>query len=235
MNLIQNSSLYEFVPAKREEISVAGLIKFGESKYMEQFRDEGIVMLRSLDDYKKMEGDLCRHDEYEGEDFVWYGGELTIGNHCEERKLSKENGLISVSISQADRCWKAYCMYAIIINGGCLQEIDSRTSEFGDTVAVIRDASEFLKRFTKSLEKSVGKSKLSARSSLVEYIDIGNHDGPVGPFRKDKRYSYQSEYRIVAQTSGVKANEPIFLELGSLRDIVFLSSSTDLNSRIALI
>ncbi|WP_141396293.1 hypothetical protein [Polaromonas sp. AET17H-212] len=76
---------------------------------------------------------------------------------------------------------------------------DARFEEFGSHVLVIRNASVFAERVNKAIatnEIIYGGAYFQGGCGLVQYLDLENRSGHVGLFRKDKKYSWQQEYRI---------------------------------------
>jgi hypothetical protein len=76
---------------------------------------------------------------------------------------------------------------------------DERFEEFGSHVLVIKNASVFSKRINKAIavnENIYGGAHFQGGCGLVQYLDLESRSGHVGLFRKDKRYSWQQEYRI---------------------------------------
>ncbi len=218
----------DFIPPWPENKSVCKLLKFGAREHMRQLWDEGVLFMRPLEDYKSMEGDSCRHDRNEGVGYVYNDVNVTLGDLV----LSPKEDFERCTWTPDGIRWNVYCMFSIQKDAGCfnLPLIDPRNFEFGDTAAIITDATEFLNRVKRSI-------KLNSKSQnfawwLVKYIDFTESEGIVGPFRKDKKYSYQNEFRIAVQALSDIKSEPLFLRLGSLRDIVSLHDIKSLNAEL---
>jgi len=100
---------------------------------------------------------------------------------------------------------------------------DERNLDFGNIAVFISDIPEFIRR----VHQAAAASNWSVAQGPVEYVERKTHDGFMGPFRKFRDYSYQSEFRFVF-TTGKRA--PFRLEVGSLRDIVYVTSSSKVAS-----
>ena len=102
-------------------------------------------------------------------------------------------------------------------------EFDDRNLEFGNVAVFISNLPEFIQR----IRRAAAVSSWAVAQGPVEYVERKTHDGLMGPFRKFQDYSYQSEFRFVF-TTGKRA--PLRLEVGSLRDIVHVTSSSKVAS-----
>jgi hypothetical protein len=81
--------------------------------------------------------------------------------------------------------------------------IDDRCLKFGSFAVIIRAVP-----FLSQVEASLQRMGLSYRGKIVEYYDDETFHGEIAPndendipFRKQKRFSYQKEYRICVQTN----------------------------------
>lgn len=110
------------------------------------------------------------------------------------------------------------CFYTLTHRRG--NAFDDRNLEFGNVAVFISNLPEFIQR----VRRAAALSNWSVAQGPVEYVERKTHDGVIGPFRKFQDYSYQSEFRFVF-TTGKRA--PVRLEVGSLRDIVYVTSSSE--------
>ena len=110
--------------------------------------------------------------------------------------------------------------------------IDDRCLKFGK-FAVIVQAVPFLERLKKALQNNGQRF----RRKLVEYYDDETFHGEIGPreipFKKQKRFSYQREFRIYVRTN-VEGDDPTSIEVGDIRDICGKTESSLLNDAFAL-
>lgn len=104
--------------------------------------------------------------------------------------------------------------------------MDERNLRFGDHALVVPNPQQFIDRIASHL-KTQG---INGRADLVEYVD-DKHTGDVGPFRKLKRFAYQSEWRLVCYNgpSGVRK-----IVIGSIRDISTIMLSKEINEKITI-
>ena len=72
--------------------------------------------------------------------------------------------------------------------------------------------------------------RIIAEAHLVEYVD-DEYAGKVGPFRKFKKFSYQSEWRLVCLDG---PGGPRRIHIGSIRDISVIMRSDELNKEIRI-
>ena len=117
-----------------------------------------------------------------------------------------------------------FCMYALrsLIEGTF--PVDEKNFQFGEHALVLLDPDEFLHR----IETTLKSQKIRAEANLVEYVD-DEHTGPVGPFRKLKRFAYQSEWRLVRNDGPGELRK---IRIGSIRDISVLIRSDEVNKAI---
>lgn len=82
----------------------------------------------------------------------------------------------------------------------------------GDHFVLLTNTQEFFNRVVAASENQ----GLWVEGRRVEYYDKANHSGQTGRFRKPSLFSYQREYRIVAEPG---ADGPLRFEIGDLSDI----------------
>ena len=110
--------------------------------------------------------------------------------------------------------------------------IDDRCLKFGRFAVIVR-AVPFLERLKKALQHN-GQW---FRGKLVEYYDDETFHGEIEqrevPFKKQKRFSYQREFRICVRTN-VEGDGPISIEAGDISDICGKTESSQLNGAFDL-
>jgi len=141
---------------------------------------------------------------------------------------------LSVSYSHYDHL-HILCLYAVHMKGmsspdgrfhGSPDEaarlrdewrMDSRCLKFG-RFAVIIPAQPFINQLRRALDSR----GLAAKGRLVEYYDENKFHGeipvPDVPFKKQKRFSYQREFRLCVYTR-TETRGPLTLDIGSLSAI----------------
>ena len=100
--------------------------------------------------------------------------------------------------------------------------------EFGDYAVVVTDVNEFIRRIRATAQaEGYGFGR-----GLVKYYDPetfhGSFDGIEAAFSKQRRQSYQREFRFVIN-AGARGDCPLTLEIGDLSDITMPVRSGELN------
>jgi hypothetical protein len=228
------------VDEPRRKSKIFALVKFfSEFEHADRFLD-GELFMQRLSYYRRQEDAEGRWDATEG---VWawlqkQGLEikLTVPRigvaNITERDLAAP---VSMSLSETDYLY-VYCMYAYytqeplpdddpaeIYGDDRLAEleaalhIDPRCLRFGPHAVVIPYGT-----FMERLKKAVIEQALSARADLVRYYDNEILNGQFQlkdvPFRKQKRFDYQREYRISIGTLD-RSPLPRTFSIGSLRGL----------------
>ncbi|MDE1905753.1 MAG: hypothetical protein KGH75_04810 [Rhodospirillales bacterium] len=216
------------------------LIKFfSERDHSEQFLD-GSLFMRRLSYFRREEDAEGRWDSTEG---VWswlQKKDLRINMNIPsvgaisitERDLAAP---VSMSIGGPDNLY-IYCMYAYYIEQAlptddirdiygedrlveleAALQLDPRCLRFGSHAVVIP-----WKPFVARLRQAASKQSLRLRAGLVHYYDDNVFNGEFkfkdAPFRKQKRFDYQREYRICVQTLD-HTPAPRTINIGSLRGL----------------
>lgn len=110
-------------------------------------------------------------------------------------------------------------------------QIPERCLALGDSVALILDPREFVRRMHSAAQER-GYRLVRALVSYYSPEDFhGSFKGYEAAFRKQDHFSWQREYRFAIDT-GTSGDEPLDLELGDLRDIVRPCDSSDANSEL---
>lgn len=228
------------VDEPRRKARIFALVRFfSELEHARQFLD-GDLFMRRLSYYRRQEDAEGRWDATEG---VWtwlqkqgLGIELTVPRigvaNITERDLAAP---VSMSLGETDDLY-IYCMYAYYVQeplpGDDPEEIygddrlaeleaalhiDPRCLRFGPHAVVIPYGA-----FMESLKKTAIEQKLSLRADLVRYYDNeilnGQFQPKDVPFRKQKRFDYQREYRISIRTLD-RSPLPRTFNIGSLREL----------------
>lgn len=204
---------------------VLALFKFGERRYVEQFVYEGKLYMNTLEYFVNLEADSQRSDKDEGLNWCMQPNRVKLRMEIdgEFKDIPGISGAILYS-QPCDRAANIFCMYAL----RATQEhppINPLNLKFGDTFAILKDGDEFLRRVQIAAEQSGHRIDWK----LVKYVDRSQHHGPMGPFRKFSRLSYQSEFRIALFPGTGKAFD---LTLGDISDIAILGPLSELNERL---
>lgn len=202
------------------------LVKFGEKKHIESLYNHGELYMNDLPYFWKVESDEVRHDPNDGiaerqmgrhgmSFKTPEGKEVKIPGHWDYKGYPSNPETINL-----------FCMYALRPFHGSFP-VDVLNYKFGDTVLVMLNGNEFIKRVADALNKE----SIVWKADLVEYVS-DNHTGKIGPFKKRERFRYQSEWRIVCKDG---SGGPRKLYIGSLRDISKMIPAKKINSEIKIV
>ena len=206
-------------------VEQATLIKFGKYEHICQFRDDGLLYLNNPPYFWGIEKDEeLRGDPFDGVAEVWRGrnGTVTPADDT-ENPLKVKNWVLRTHPSHPERI-NIFCMCAVRPSVGRFP-VDERNFRFGDYAIVFTNPQEFIDRISSNL-KNQG---VSHKAGLVEYVD-DEHTGKLGPFRKLKRFYYQSEWRLVSYDGPGETRK---IWIGSIRDISIIIRSDEVNKKIS--
>ena len=215
----------------------------------EQYADEfikGTLHLNRLSYFKKLENndDDGRPDTNEAVAMWWQPHDVVIDLNVPgigAVKITKEDLAAPVSISyEYHEHFHIFCLYAVHATGFATVDgkfdlaeseaaelrrqlaIDERCFKFGP-FAVITPAVPFLAQLKEALQRR-GQW---FRGRLVEYYDDETFHGQIPladiPFKKQKRFSYEKEFRICVHTN-TKGDDPLPIDIG---DISHISAKVD--------
>ena len=203
----------------------ATLVKFGQHEHISQLQDEGLLYLNSLPYFWEIEDQELRGDPFDGVDEVARGhkGTVTLANGA-DTPIEVANWTMRIHPPEPERI-NIFCMYALRPSVGSFP-VDERNLRFGDYVLLLTNPQQFIDRIASSLNTQA----IRCKAGLIEYVDEG-HTGEVGPFRKLKRFAYQSEWRLVCNDGPGEARK---IWIGSIRDISTIMPSNELNQRITI-
>jgi hypothetical protein len=209
-----------------ENDPVLGIFKFSDRGYIDQFA-AGFLYMNTLEHFVKQEANSIRRDPNEGTSHMKQARGATL--KVEIAGAFESVGTIPGAIRfrrPDDLRTNIFCMYALRASAANAR-VDERNFGFGDSYAVLRDGDEFLRRVVEAARKSGHEVKYHS----VEYVDENSYSGPMGPFRKDSRFSFQSECRIGLFPG---TGEPFRLHVGDLSSLVTIGPLNDLNRRIRI-
>lgn len=194
------------------------LAKLLPEKYRESFLD-GNLFMNTPAYFEQLEArDIVRCDPDEG---------LSESRHFKEVAVQAADGTwvpiqgiigpVKFRTPQAGR-YNMLCLYAHPDES--VEPFDERNLAFGESFVLIHNVVEFIRRF----REAAASLDRQYSHGLVEYVDPDVHDGPMGPFKKFRVFSYQNEFRFTIAGDG----SPLMLKIGDLRDICSWGSSADL-------
>jgi hypothetical protein len=218
----------------------------------------GNLYLNTLGYFKKKEAEECsdgRSDPTEGVAMWWQPDNLSI-KFASGIEITGKDLAAPVSMSfDYHNHLHVFCMYALHITGfECVDDkveyapedeeelrrqltIDERCFKFGVTAVVI-PAAPFLLQLTQALQAQ-GYGQNSARGELVEYYDGATQHGEFPfkdiPFRKQKRFDYQQEYRLCLFPRSAEefaVTSPVTVKIGDLRHLCVKGKASELHNFI---
>lgn len=205
---------------------VLALFKFGKKCHVESFVT-GQLYMNTLRHFVELEGDEARTDKNEGTGY-WRQNSIARRSIQVEGTFREIKGIAGPLRFRDPKELEVnvLCLYALRIwsNGAV---IEARTSAFGESVAVVLQGDEFLRRVRAAAEAK----GWAIRWNLVEYCDPASYHGEMGIFRKPLEFGYQSEFRIAIQPG---AGTPLKLDVGPLDDICVVIPAIELNTRLTV-
>ena len=204
------------------------LLKLGRKDHLEKLR-KGLLHMKSLAYFAKLESDAARSDPYEGTDSILQPcdiGEFFFDPHIPGIERFHVNGApdglvgpVRISLDRTSAC-NIFCMFAV--TRPIVGPIFPNTNEWpGDHLVLFTNTQEFFNRVVVAA-KNHG---LRVEGRAVEYYDGTKYSGHTGRFRKRSVFSYQCEYRIVIEPG---IDKELNFEIGDLSDITSEVISRDL-------
>ena len=208
------------------KLPLLSLFKFGEKCHIDEFA-AGTLYLNTLDYFVKLEGDRVRRDTNEGTAY-WMQPSVSKFSFQHEGSFREIKGIVGPIRYRDPRELdvNVLSLYALRSwdTGGL---VEARTLEFGESVAVILQGDEFLRRVRRAAEAREHRIEWN----LVEYCDAATYHGEMGLFRKPSEFEYQSEFRIAIRPG---FGRPFELNVGSLNDICIVTPAHELSCRLAI-
>ena len=208
-------------------ISKPILIKFTSLEFAKSFR-KGTIYMNTMEYFRGIESDqYLRGDLLEGTNSIIAKDDF--GEVLPELGMSFSKNMKDAIIggmpliSEELKHYNIFSMYHLNCDFSTeyIEPIDSRINEFGDTFVLIFDFEEFQRRILFELNKENDECKyniLNFGGGKVEYYDWGFPTQKLGPLKKLKMYSYQKEYRLIAEPIEFTL-EPLILNIGDISDI----------------
>lgn len=199
------------------------LIKFGRQKHLLQLQDEGLLYMNNLPYFWEIEDGELRGDPFDCNNRIERGPKIGLVLPDGKEVFMEGTWTLGMPPSNPARI-NLFCMYALrpLVKGTF--PVDVKNLRFGEHALVLINRDEFMLR----IESAIKAQGIKAHAGLVEYID-DCYKGKLGPFRKLKKFSYQSEWRLVCLDGpgGVRK-----VQIGSIRDISVIMRSDEVNKEI---
>lgn len=209
---------------KIEDKNVYLLFKRGQSKHIKALYEHGEIYMSSVDFIRNADENTERTDKHDGFAFREYIGKtkLTIAKTAEDLE---KNGLTfdtenTYIVYDEEIKGNIYCLTGIYSEelSGERNDIVLDTHAFGEDLIEIKHPKIFLQRVMDGLRELGYKNIIHEK---VTYYD-NNYSGELGFFKKHEKFKGQNEFRIFVPN---KNNEPIKLNIGSIRDIASISKN----------
>lgn len=209
-------------------------LKFGEREHLLDLMNKGMLHMGTLKQYSTIEDPVSslRCDQYEGADFLYQPDKVSLMINNVEIKKIVAPFTLTFDNSRLANCFCLFSMKAEK-NKHYTEEdwishlrVDKRNFLFGDSCLIIREPPTFLKRFKTACQQA----NFAYKYGFVEYVDLQQHHGQYGPFRKPLNFSYQSEYRLLIENV---VDGPRDFIIGDLSDISEIVPSNEVNDLIS--
>jgi hypothetical protein len=199
------------------------LIKFGQQEHLLQLQDEGLLYMNHLPYFWEIEDEELRSDPFDCIAEVARGPKIGFTVADGKEVFMEGNWTLRMYPPEPEKI-NIFCMYALrpLIEGTF--PVDERNFRFGEYALVLINRNEFMRR----IESILKSQRIIAKADLVEYVD-DKYTGKLGPFRKLKRFAYQSEWRLVCYDGPGRPQE---IRIGSIRDISVIIRSDEVNKEI---
>lgn len=198
------------------------LIKFGQYEHLRKLQNEGLLYLNAPQYFREVEDEELRGDPCDCIATVARGPKLELT--LESQRIVMEGEWVLRMYPPESENINIFCMYALRPLAVGTFPIDEKNFRFGDHALALLNPDEFMRRMAMALKLQ----KIRANGDLVEYVDE-KYVGEIGPFRKLKRFAYQSEWRLVC-SNGPRG--PREINIGSIQDISVIIRSEQINETI---
>lgn len=200
------------------------VVKFGKQINILDLQNEGLLYLNNLTYFWDIEDEELRGDPFDSVEEVRRGPRVEIPLP-DGKRFSMEGEWVIRSYPTNPEKINIFCMYALRPFSGTFP-INEKIFRFGEFALVIIDKPEFFKR----IESTLKLQKIRGEAGLVEYV-VNDYTGQLGPFRKLKRFEYQSEWRLVCYDG---PGGPRKIRIGSIKDISIIIRSNQINEEIKI-
>jgi hypothetical protein len=199
------------------------LIKFGQQEHLLKLQDEGLFYMNHLPYFWEIEDGELRGDPSDCIVEVARGPKIGLTLVKGKEVFLDDNWTLRMYPPEPEKI-NIFCMYALrpFIEGTF--PVDEMNFRFGKYALVLINRDEFMRR----IESTIKSHRIRAKADLVEYVD-DKYTGKLGPFRKLKRFAYQSEWRLVCYDGPGKPRE---IRIGNIRDISAIIRSDEVNKEI---
>lgn len=193
------------------------LFKFGRENHLTDLRQQGLLHMRTMRYFADAEKENpARGDRFEGAARIFQPTAIkmtishpVIGTH----EIDSRDFAGPVFWSHNQEAEKnIFCLFCLTAPTATRVVLHGDHLHFGSHFVLILNTTEFFER----IKRELARLGISGRGEPVKYFDESNYTGPVGPFLKSSRFSYQQEYRIVIQPGQAPFRN---LVIGDISDI----------------
>lgn len=199
------------------------LVRIGCEQHLIQLRDEGLLYMNALPYFWQCEGtDSVRGDHFDSVHTIRRASNVVVnfGRSSDGATFPMDAKYVEIREHPAEaHKTNIFCMFYYEHNV-TPYPIDKRLLEFGAHALVVRDVGQFLDR----MESMLKEQGVLFEARVVEYVP-DDYAGEVGPFKKLKKFEYQSEWRVVCYGG---PGGPRQLRIGSIADISELVTTSSL-------
>lgn len=102
-------------------MTIYALLKFGEKEHIQAFRDSGLLYMKPLAEFAKIESDMARGDRFEGTtsiiqpkdaEIVIDSGIAGLGKFTAKPSDGNLAGPVRIALNKTASC-NVYCMFAV--------------------------------------------------------------------------------------------------------------------------
>lgn len=200
------------------------LIKFGKEADLLQLRDDGLLYMNNLPYFWGIEDEELRGDCFDCVAEVARGPKIVMRQPDGKDLVITGKWILRLHPPAPERMniFSMFALRSAIRNS----PIDERNFRFGKYALVMLDPQAFMIRVSSYLKAE----KIEAHGDLVEYVD-DDHTGKLGPFKKLRKFAYQSEWRLVCPDG---PGGPRKIQIGSISDISVLIRCDEINSLLRI-
>lgn len=186
---------------------------------MKTLLEDGSIHMQTINYYHNLDSDevekrIKRSDSREGIHRRFDSKDPNFSLIIDGVKIKDINGGVDIR-KNIDMESFIFCMTGLTMQriydykSGKIQKlIPNEMYAFGDYCTVIIQPSNFLEKFT---------SRFSVKDKrFIDYVDMDNTYGKIGPFKKDISFQEQMEFRILVNNDGT-GNEILTENIGDLR------------------
>lgn len=199
------------------------LIKFGKQENLLRLQSEGALYLNTPEYFWQIEDEELRGDPFDCIAKVARGPKIMISLPDGKQESMEGEWIYRMYPPEPDKM-NIFCMFALRPHIEGNFPIDKINYRFGDYALFLINPNEFMQRVQSTLKNE----KINYKADLVEYVD-DKYIGELGPFKKLKRFAYQSEWRLVCYEG---PSGPREILIGDISDISVILRSDEINELI---